>query len=204
MRDAGRRSDPRERRRPRGGTAHAVRQPPSCEMEGHRAEERAPRRDRRVGVRGERDPQHRPQRGGRSATRGIQHRAHQLRDDPRRLLRHRRARQGHEPQRRARLDVLPELRAVLRAALLEVEGPRHVDPPAARVQRLAHRRVVRHASRSVHAAEHPPDLGSAGDGRRGASRREEGLPRGHVLREPAQARLAAHLRRPLGPVLPGV
>ena len=32
-------------------------------------------------------------------------------------------------------------------------------------------------------------------------RRQEGLPCGHVLGEPVQAGLAAHLRRPLGPVL---
>ena len=70
-----------------------------------------------------------------------------------------------------------------------------------RLQRLAHRRVVRHAPRPVHPAVDPADLGPAADGRRGAPRREEGLPRGHVLGEPVQARLAAHLRRPLGPVL---
>ena len=49
----------------------------------------------------------------------------------------------------------------------------------------------------------PADLGPAADGRRGPPGREEGLPRGHVLREPVQARLAPHLRRPLGPVLRG-
>ena len=76
-----------------------------------------------------------------------------------------------------------------------------VAPPAPRVQRLAHRRVVRHLPRPVHAAVDPADLGPAAHGRRGAARREEGLPRGHVLGEPVQARLAAHLRRPLGPVL---
>ena len=63
-----------------------------------------------------------------------------------------------------------------------------------RVQRLAHRRVVRHVPRALHPAVDPADLGPAAHGRRGAPRRQEGLPRGHVLREPGQARLAAHLR----------
>ena len=117
------------------------------------------------------------------------------------LLRHPRARQGHEPQRSARLDVLPELRPVLRAAVQQVEGSRHVDPPAPRVQRLAHRRVVRHLPRPLHAAVHPADLGPPADGRRGPARRQEGVPHGHVLGESVQARLAPHLRRPLGSVL---
>ncbi len=91
-----------------------------------------PRRHRRLGLRGQRDPQHRAQRGRGSAARGVQHRAHELRDDAQGLLRHRRARQRHEPQRRARLDVLPVLRAVLRAAVLALEGPRHGAQPPAR------------------------------------------------------------------------
>ncbi len=160
-----------------------------------------PRRHRRVGLRGQRDPQHRAQRGRRAAARGVQHRAHELRDDAQGLLRHPRARQRHEPQRRARLDVLPVLRAVLRAAVLPLEGPRHGAQSPAGLQRLAHRRVVRHVPGPVHPAVDPADLGSAAHGGRGAARRQEGLPRGHVLGEPVQAGLAAHLRRPLGPVL---
>ena len=73
-----------------------------------------------------------------------------------------------------------------------------------RLQRLAHRRVVRHPPRPLHPVRAARDLGPAGARRRGAAHRGEGRPRGHVLGEPVEARLAEHPLRPLGPVLAGV
>ena len=56
----------------------------------------------------------------------------------------------------------------------------------------------------VHPARAAADLGPGADGRRGAPRRGQGLPRGVVLGEPGEARLPEPPRRPLGPVLAGV
>ena len=50
----------------------------------------------------------------------------------------------------------------------------------------------------------PPIWDPAGARRRGAPRREEGLPRDHVPGEPGAARPAEPAHRPLGPVLEGV
>ena len=204
VRDAeDRRPDPRQRRRPRRRAADALRRPPSREVEGPRAEARPQgRRHRRLAVRGQRDPQHRAQRRRRQAARGVRHRAHVARRHPQGVLGHPRARQRHEPQRRARLDVLPELRAVLRPAVLAVEGPRHGAQPAARVQRLAHRRVVRHAipGRFIPLSIPPiwdPQL-MADEVRRVA---KKGCHAVTFSENPREARVAAHLRRPLGPVL---
>ena len=89
------------------------------------------------------------QRGRRPAARGVRHRADLVRRDAARLLRHRRARQGHGRQRRARLAVLPVVPAVLRPAVRphRGQGRRPGDGPG--LQRLAHRRVVRHPSRAA-------------------------------------------------------
>ena len=62
-------------------------------------------------------PEHRAQRGGGQAARGVRHRADVVRRDAHGLLRHRPARRRHGRQRRARLDVLPVLPAVLRPAV---------------------------------------------------------------------------------------
>ena len=75
------------------------------------------------------------------------------------------------------------------------------DRARAGVQRLAHRHLVRRVSRPLHPARDPDDVGRREDGRRSAARRREGLPRGHVLREPGAPRLPEHPLRPLGPVL---
>ena len=60
------------------------------------------------------------------------------------------------------------------------------------------------APRPLHPVLAAGDLGSRGAGRRGAPHRRQGRPRGHVLGEPVEARLAEHPLRPLGPVLAGV
>ena len=52
------------------------------------------------------------------------------------------------------------------------------------VQRLAHRELVRRVPGPVHPARAPDDVGRRQDGGRSAARRRQGLPRGHVLREP--------------------
>ena len=111
-----------------------------------------------------------------------------LRRDAPGLLRHPRARPRHERQRRARLDVLPV--ASRSSAASCSPGPSDKDlalGAAAGLQRLAHRRVVRRAPGPVHPAVAPADLGSRADGRRGAARRGQGLPRRHVLREPGRS-----------------
>ena len=59
-------------------------------------------------------------------------------------------------------------------------------------------------ARALHPARDPADLGPRGDRRRSAPRREEGLPRDHVPREPGAARPAEPAHRPLGSVLAGV
>ena len=160
-------------------------------------------RHRRMAVHGRRAAQHRVERGRGPPARGVRDGPAVVRRHADRLLRHPRPRQGHERQRTARFDVLPELPAVLRPAL----RPRRAEGRAARgrvgagVQRLAHRELVRRVSRSVHPARAPDDVGRRQDGRRGAARRREGLPRGHLLGEPGPPRLPEHSLRPLGQVL---
>ena len=156
------------------------------------------RRQRRLDLRGQRAPEHRAQRGRRPAARGVRHRADVLRRDAPGLLRHRPAHRRHERQRRARLDVLPVLPAVLRPALQPHRGQGRRPGDGAGLQRLAHRRVVRHAPGPLHPAVDPADLGSRADGRRGPPRGEEGLPRRHVLGEPREARLAELPQRRTG------
>ena len=98
----------------------------------------------------------------------------------------------------------PSLPAVLRPALRPHRQKDDADLAArarAGVQRLAHRRLVRRVPGPVHPARDPDDVGRRADGGRGAARRREGLPRGHVLREPRAPRPPEHPLRPLGPVL---
>ena len=197
------RPHPRQCRRSRGRAARHVGAPrvegrPRARAAG---DPQGRARSRRVDLRGHRDPQRRAQRRRRPTARGVRLRADRVRRDPPGRLRHPRAHPRHERQRRARVDVLPVDDRLLRPAVQPHPGPRARLPPAAGVQRLAHRRVVRHLSGPVHAAGHRADLGPRAHGRRGAPGRGEGLPRGHVLREPHQARLPELPHRPLGPVL---
>ena len=60
------------------------------------------------------------------------------------------------------------------------------------------------APRPLHPARDPADLGPRGDGPRGPARREEGLPRDHLRRQPGRPRLPEPARRALGSVLEGV
>ena len=90
--------------------------------------------------RGRGAPEHRAQRGRGTTPRGV-HDGADATTNPHRLLRHPRARPRHERQRCARLDVLPELPAVLRPA---VQRTARRTPMSRRIasglQRLAHRR----------------------------------------------------------------
>ena len=124
-------------------------------------------RHQRLALRGPDPAQRGPQRRGRPAPRGVRHRAHLLRPAPARLLRHRRAGQGHGRQRRARLAVLPLVPPVLRPALRPHRGQGRGPGHGPGLQRLAHRRVVRHPPGPVHPLPHPGHLGPRGPGRRG-------------------------------------
>ena len=66
----------------------------------------------------------------------------------------------------------------------------HRPRAAAGLQRLAHRRVVRHLPGPHDPARHPADLGPAADGRRGAPHGRQGLSRRDLLGEPREARPA--------------
>ena len=185
------RHDHRERRRPRGGTARHVRRPPAREVRGHRARSRPQgRRHRRVALPRLRGPEHRAQRGGRPPEGGVRDRPDVLRRDPPGLLRRARPRARHERERHARLAELPEPARLRGPPLRDARGQGHRGRARAGVQRLAHRRVVRVRARSLHPARDPDDLGPRGARRRGAPRREEGLPRDHVPGEPGAARPA--------------
>ena len=103
---------------------HVV-EPPDL-FEGHlaaqarrrRAEARAQgQRHRRVAVHGRGAAEHRAQRGRGPSARGVRDGPAVVRPHAHGLLRHPRPRQGHERQRRARLDVLPVVPAVQRPAL---------------------------------------------------------------------------------------
>ena len=122
-------------------------------------------------------------------------------DMRRRLLRHPRARPRHERQRRARVDVLPVDARLLRAAVGARRGQGSREGAAPGLQRLAHRRVVRRVPGSLHPAVVAGAVGPERDGRRDPPRRGEGLPRGHVLGEPGEARLPELPLRALGSVL---
>ena len=143
-----RRPDPRVRRRPRGRAARHVRRPPA--RRSTRTWRRKPSRRTTATTSGRSRAgaaEHRPERRGRQAAGGVRHRPDVLRRDAPRLLRHRRARPRHERQRRARLDVLPVVPRLLRPALQPHRGQGRRPGDAAGLQRLAHRRVVRHRTR---------------------------------------------------------
>ena len=149
----------------------------------------------RLGVRGPADPQRRAQRRRGSRSRGVRHGADRALAAAPGLLRHRRAHRRHERQRRARLAVLP-VGAGLRRRAVRPPGQgrpeRARDHDAARLQRLAHRRLVREVPGPLHPARDPADLGSRGDGPRGAARGEEGLSRDHLRRHARRPRLPEH------------
>ena len=131
-------------------------------------------RQRRLGVRGPADPQRRAERRGGPAPRGVRDGADGALAAAARLLRHRRAHRRHERQRRARLALLPDGAGLRRRAVRppgQGRQSRARHHHAARLQRLAHRRVVRQVPRPLHPAGDPAHLGPRGDGPRGAARR---------------------------------
>ena len=198
-RDAHRRHDPGQRRRPRHRAPGDVRRAAAGQVPGHGAQAHPPDgRDRRLGLRRQRDPQRRPQRRGGPAARGVRHRAHVARRHASRLLRRPRAGARHVGQRRARLHVLPVLPPVLRPALRPPRGQGRGARHGAGLQRLAHRQVVRRRAGPLHPAVHPRHLGPRARGRGGAPGGQEGLPRRHLLREPREARLALAAQRATG------
>ena len=134
------------------------------------------RRHRRVALPRLRDPQRRPQRGRRPAARGVRHRPHVFDELRPGCYDVNRARARHERERAARLAQLPVASRFRGPALRgdDRQGRRARTEPG--LQRLAHRRLVRCGARPLHPARGPPDLGSRRARRRGAPRREEGLP----------------------------
>ncbi len=121
VRDAeDRRPDPRQRRRPRRGAARRS-STPTFPRSGRTSRRRSSTRTTAStsgSTRATRSPTSgsTPSPGKPPEEYNIEPTS--LRHDPQGVLGHPRARQRHEPQRRARLDVLPELRAVLRPAVL--------------------------------------------------------------------------------------
>ena len=57
---------------------------------------------------------------------------------------------------------------------------------------------MRRVPRALHPVRHPPAVRRRRGGQGGAPPRRQGLPRGHVLREPGRARHAEHPHRPTG------
>ena len=149
--------------------------------------------------------QHRPQRGGGAAARGVRHGAHLVRRDPPGLLRHPRAGRGHGRQRRPRVAVLPLLPAVLRAAVRPDQGQGRGAGHGAGLQRLAHRRVVRHLPRPVHPAapSRPSGIPRCWPPRSGARRPRAATP-SPSRRIPSKLGWPSIHTRPLGPVLDGL
>lgn len=126
---------------------------------------------------------------------------HHPRRDAARLLGPRRTPQGHGPQPRRGLPLLPDLPALLRADLRR--GARQGGRPrlCARLQRLDGRGVVRRQRRPADPALHHPALGHRPRRRRDPPQRGPGRARGHLLRDPHVPRPPVHPHRLLGPVL---
>ena len=93
------------------------------------------------------------------ASRGMGFQSRSLQRAATRLLRHPRARARHECQRGARLDVLSDHGRLQRPDLHRRCGQRSLAGDAAGLQRLAHRRVVRHLPGPVHSFGDRPDVG---------------------------------------------
>ena len=87
------------------------------------------------------------QRRGRPPEGGVRPGAAEPRRGAARLLRRPRAGEGHGRRRRARVDELPVVPHLHRPHVLPDRRPRPVQRPRPRLQRLAHRRVVRRLPR---------------------------------------------------------
>ena len=120
----------------------------------------------------------RAERGGVVAARGVGARPGRLRRDAPRRVRRARARQGHEPQRHPRVDVLPDIHGILRQA--PQHAPRGGDAgDGLGLQRLAHRRMGGQLPGPIHPDRGPADVEPRGDVCRDPPRRRQGLSRGH-------------------------
>ena len=105
------------------------------------------------------------------------------------MLRRARADQGHGRRRGARVDERPVGPRVQRPPVrrLPGQGPRPRRGP--RLQRLAHRVVVRLVPGTLHPDGAPGPVGPRARRLRGPPRRRHGLPLDHLHREPARPRL---------------
>ncbi len=153
-------------------------QPRARQVQGRGADRRHRRQGRRpVDVPGPAAGRQRAQRRGVVAGGGVGPRPRRLRRDATRRLRRARARPRHEPQRHPRLDVLPDLHRLLRAAPEQAPRGRHAGHGVG-LQRLAHRRVGGQLPGPVHPDRGAADVESRGDVRRDPPGGRQGLPRG--------------------------
>ena len=202
--DAHGRPHPRQRRRPhrRAAVTRRVPEGPRAgEVQGAGPPRHPPRqRHRRVAHRGPGDRHLRAQRGAGPSPRELGLRPRQLRPGAPGHVRRARAHPRHERQRRARVAQLPVV-ARPRWPVLRAERRHRVrrgDDP--RLQRLAHRRVVRRLPRSLHPARALRLRARRRvDGRRDRPRRGEGLPRGLVPLRAPPLRHRRHPRPRVGP-----
>ena len=154
--DAHGRPHPRQRRRPHRRatvTGRLPEGPRPREVQGAGPTRHPPgERHRRLAHRGPGARHLRAERGAGPSARELGRRPRQLRPGPSRHLRRPRAHPRHERQRRARVAQLPVV-ARPRWPVLRAERRHRVrrgDDP--RLQRLAHRRVVRRLPRALHPA----------------------------------------------------
>ena len=173
------------------------------QVQGRGPDRRHRRQGRRpVDVSGQAAGRQRPQRGGVLAAGGVGPRPRRLRRDAPRRVRRPRARPRHEPQRHPRVDVLPDLHRLLRAAPQHAPQGRHAGDGVG-LQRLAHRRVGRLLPGPLHPDRRPADVEPRGDVRRDPPGRRQGLPRGHHAGTAAPGRSSElPRRRVLGPGVP--
>ena len=143
-----------------------------------------------LAVRGQHPRPDGPQRRGRQAAGGAGARPRPLRGHDPRLLRPGRAGEGHGPRRGARVAVLPAVPQVRRHAVPQERG--HGTGPALHrgLERLPHRRVVRHRPGPVHPAGHPSLLGRGGVGQGDPAGGGQGRPGDLVPGEHGHARPA--------------
>ena len=106
---------------------------------------------------------------------------------------------GHERQRRAGVDELPDHGRLQRPHLHRVVRQRDRAGHAAGLQRLGHRRVVRRLPGPVHPARHRPHVGRRPRRRGDAPAGGQGLPVDQLPRDPPRAGLPELPVRPLGP-----
>ena len=196
------RHDPGEHRRPHGRAARHVREPRPGQVEGPGPQGRA---QRRSGVdEWEFQGQATSTPFGMAATvgwpkDGVGLQPGLLLRAAARLLRRARAGEGHERQRRAGVDELPDHGRLQRPHVHRGrrQGARARLAPG--LQRLGHRRVGRQLPGPVHPARPRPDVGRRPRGRGGAPPRQEGLPLDQLPRDAARPGLPELPVRPLGP-----